>query len=106
MGKGKSKKPVSKKRSWDWLFWLITVAIIAIVVIAIRDGNSIPSNPAQNTATMQQPVSSDQAPGSANSDTPNVRVETPAADSSKFTVQTLPPDTQESNEAKEDAPQP
>lgn len=97
MGKGKSKKPVSKKRSWDWLFWLITVAIIAIVVIAIRDGNSISSNPAHNTTTVQQPVSSDQAPAGANSETPNVKVETPAADSSKFTVQTLPPNTSDAN---------
>lgn len=62
MGKGKSKKPVAKKRQWDWLFWLITIAIIAIVVIAIRDGNIASTNQAQNPTTVQQPVSPNQAP--------------------------------------------
>ncbi|MEN6349928.1 MAG: hypothetical protein ABFD08_11095 [Syntrophomonas sp.] len=103
MAKGKSKKPVSKKRQWDWLFWLLTIAIVAVIVLAFRE-NSIPTNQAQNATTVQQPVSTNQAPASSNSDAPNVRVETPGADSSKFTVQTLPPNTQDSNGSQDAAP--
>lgn len=103
MGKGKSKKPVAKKRQWDWLFWLITIAIVAVIVIAFRE-NSISTNQAQNTTTVQQPVSTNQAPSNSNSETPNVKVETQGSDNSKFKVETIPPNTQDSNGTQDAAP--
>lgn len=94
MSKGKSKKPVARKRRWDWLFWIITLALVAVIVIAFRQDNSISTNQVQNPHTVQQPVSSNQVPAQANSETPNVKVETPGGDNGKFTVQTIPSNTQ------------